>query len=162
MHQLVNGSRFSISRKARRFARHEHGYSVVELAMISPLLAYLLVAVFDFARVFYFAMAVTSAAHAAVQWGSLSPANTLNSTRMQTIAANHAPGLGVTATAGRVCRCGSGTATPYVQLSCATSCPGTQRIYASVTATRSFSPIIGFPGIPGTMNITRTAQMRAQ
>lgn len=146
---------------ARRISRHEYGYAVVEFAMIAPMFVLLLLGAFDFARVFYFAMAVSGAAHAGAQWGSLSPGNAGNTGQMRTVAENHSPSLGVTASASRLCRCGNGTNTPTNQ-SCVASCAGTLRMYASVTATRSFSPIVGFPGIPGTVNISRTAQMRAQ
>lgn len=158
---MLTGSRWFL-RASKRFVRHERGYSVVELAMISPMLAFLLVAAFDFARAFYFAIAVTGAAHTAAQWGSLSPFNATNYSAMQNIAQNHAPGLGVTATASRICRCGSGVNAPSNMLSCSAGCVGTKRVYVSVTTTRSFSPIIGFPGIPGTVNITRTSQIRAE
>lgn len=162
MQETARGSLSPLARVAKRLARHEYGYAVVEFAMIAPMFVLLTVAAFDFARVFYFAMAVTSAAHAGAQWGSLSPSNAANSSGMQNVATNHAPGMGISASASRLCRCGNGTNAPSNMLSCSASCAGTLRVYASVTATRSFSPIIGFPGIPATINISRTAQMRAQ
>jgi Flp pilus assembly protein TadG len=151
--RIVGGSRNRL--------RCEGGGAVVELALVTPILAALLLGALDFGRVFHYALAVTGAAHAGAQWGSTSLANSQNFSQMKTIAESHAPGLGVTATATSICRCGSGTATPNPQ-ACNSGCTGTLRVYASVTATRTFTTIVNYPGIPRTTAITRTAQLRAQ
>ena|SRR5688572_5817413 len=145
----------------KRHRRQDSGNAVVELALVTPFLVALLLAALDFGRVFNYAMAVTGAAHAGAQWGSTSLANSQNTTQMVAVAESHAPGMGVTATATNICRCGSGTATPSPQ-ACSNGCTGTLRLYASVTATRTFSTIVNYPGIPGTIVLTRNAQMRSQ
>jgi|SRR5688572_7860217 len=145
----------------RRRLRCEGGSAVVELALVTPILVALLLGALDFGRVFHHALAVTGAAHAGAQWGSLSLANSQNFTQVKAIAEAHAPGLGVTATATSICRCGNGTATPNPQ-ACNSGCTGTLRVYSSVTATRTFTTVVDYPGVPRTIAISRTAQMRAQ
>src|SRR5688572_4349883 len=161
--RTLSGLRSPLTRARRRGRRHEFGHAAVELALITPVLMVLTVGAFDFGRIFYYTMAVTGAAHAGAQWGSMSAANASNTAGMTTRVENHAPGLGVTASPAptRICRCGNGTATPNPQ-ACNVGCTGTLRIYASVTARRTFSPIARIPGIPSTITIVRTAQMRAQ
>ena len=144
-----------------RRRRWDGGSAAVEVALVTPLLVGLLLAALDFGRVFHYAIAVTGAAHAGAQWGSTSFANSQNTTQMRTVAENHAPGMGVTASATSICRCGNGTATPSPQ-ACNSGCTGTLRVYASVTATRTFTTLVNYPGIPATIAITRTAQMRSQ
>lgn len=150
-----------IVRGDKRRLRRDGGSAAVEMALVTPLLVGLLLSAFDFGRVFHYAVSVTGAAHAGAQWGSTSTANSQNTSQMRTIAESHAPGLGVTASATTICRCGNGTATPSPQ-ACNVGCVGTLRMYASVTATRTFTTTVNYPGIPSTIVITRTAQLRAQ
>jgi Flp pilus assembly protein TadG len=135
----------------------ERGSAVIELALITPLLMMLILCAFDFGRVFHTAMSVSGAAHAGASFGSQSLVRSLDSLGMRVAAELHAPDLGITASATRVCKCGGAT------VSCSSPC-GTppMKIYASVTATRTFTTAVDYPGIPGTIAISRTAQMRAQ
>src|SRR4029077_3574149 len=52
------------------FWKSSRGQSMVELAIVVPVLALLLVASADFARVFYFSITVNNAARAGAQYGS--------------------------------------------------------------------------------------------
>jgi Flp pilus assembly protein TadG len=140
-----------------RVLNGERGSAILELALITPLLVLLLLCAFDFGRVFFTAMSVSGAAHAGASFGSQSLVRTLDAVGMRVAAELHAPDLGITASASRVCRCGAAT------VSCSATC-GTppMKIYATVTATRTFTTAVDYPGIPGTIAISRTAQMRAQ
>ena len=129
----------------------------MELALLTPVVVGLMLAGVDFGRVSYYAIAVTGSAHAGAQFGSQSIGSALNTTGMRTRAEDHSPGLGITATALTECRCTTATT-----VACNSSCPSGMRVYASVTATRTFTTVVNYPGIPNTIAISRTAKMRAQ
>src|SRR5260370_34099905 len=64
------------------FSKFARGQSMTELAIAVPVLALLLVASADFARVFYFSIAVNNAARAVAQYGSQSIATASHSNGM--------------------------------------------------------------------------------
>jgi Flp pilus assembly protein TadG len=138
----------------------EAGSAIIELALVTPLLLVLVLGAFDFGRVFYVAMSTTSAAHAGAQYGAQSTASTSDSAGMVQAAVNSAPGMDIAATAAQVCRC----ATEEAVVACSTTTPSCLplRIYASVTTTKSFTTVVDYPGIPHSVTISRTAEIRAQ
>jgi Flp pilus assembly protein TadG len=149
----------SQTRSRTRLAGREQGSAVIELAMMTPLLVLLLLCAFDFGRVFHAAMSVSGAAHAGANYGAQSIIRVMDFTGMENTALQHAPGMGISASATRICRC-AGTA---AAVSCTTTCATPpMRVYASVTATRTFTTAVDYPGIPTPIAITRTAEMRAQ
>ena len=115
--------------------------------------------VMDFARVVYAGVEVASAARAGVQYGALTPGNSGDTGGMVQAALNDAAdlGSGVTASAGNFCAC-NGTTT-----SCSTTCGGNVADgYVTVTANYTFTPLLPYPGIPQSVQLSRTAKMRAQ
>lgn len=148
-----------VTSRIRRW-RADAGNALVELAIVAPLLMLLLLGASDFGRVFYTAISVTGAAHAGAQYGAQSPAKTEDAAGMVQTAVNSAPGMGITATASRVCRCVTGPDT----VACDTTTPSCLplRGYATVTATRTFTTIVNYPGIPNSVTIARTAEIRAE
>lgn len=143
--------------RSPRLLKSQHGSAAVELAMVTPLLVLLVLGAYDFGRAFYTAMAVTGAAHAGAQYGAQSVSKAQDSAGMQAAAVTHAPGMGITAVASRECRCADGT----VQACTYTGC-GTLKVYAKITTTKTFATAVNYPGIPSSLVITRTAQIRAQ
>lgn len=141
----------------RTRSRGSAGTATVELALMTPLLIGIMLGAFDFGRVSYVAIAVTGAAHAGAQYGSQNTGKAVDITGMRNAAQNHAPGMGITATPVTECRCLAATV-----VACTSTCASGMRVYASVTATRSFSTIVNYPGVPNFLTITRTARMRAQ
>ncbi len=144
----------------------DSGSSLVELALVLPLMVVLLFGAMDFGRAFYASMGVTHAVRAGVQYGAMNVANSSSTTGMENAAATAAADIsGFSATASRFCTCWSAsTLVETAMASCSSSCtsPSTIRIYVQVTGTRTFSPIVSYPGLPGSLVITRTARMRAQ
>ena len=153
--------------------RSEAGGALVELAVALPVLVVVFAATIDFARVFYVSMALTNAARAGAQYGAHNPAQSGNITAMQTTAQNATNTTGITAVASRFCQCatntGAFTATSPTPNNCTspsiTSC-GVQShlvVTVTVTVTKTFTTIItGFPAIPSSVNLSRTATMRVQ
>lgn len=64
--------------KHDRPPKSRFGSAAVELALLSPLLCFLFVVAIDYARVFYFTMAVTSCARNGALYGSQDPTTANN------------------------------------------------------------------------------------
>jgi Flp pilus assembly protein TadG len=149
----------------------QRGSVLVELALVMPVLVLLLVGSADFARVFYMSMAVSAAARTGAQFGASSLVNSANTSGMQTRAQAAAQAdLGtVSAVASRTCYCFPdapvATFAPGAAVACTTTCAAVNThlvVTVSVTTTATFSMLAHYPGIPKTITISRTAEMRAQ
>ena len=145
----------------RRAPPADGGAALVEFALSLTLLCVILFGTIDFGRVFYTAMALTNAARAGAQYGAQSNAKSSDTTGMRTAAVNSVSldVTGITVTPGQTCTC-NGTA--MANCPPTGTCAGTVRIYVTVTATKTFTTIMGFPGFPHTVTLTRAASMRAE
>jgi hypothetical protein len=140
----------------------EAGSSLVELALLLPVLFLLLLGVVDFGRAYYLAIEVSQAAHTAALYGSQNPADT---TGMQNAAVADAPDVpnfttsSVTATFG--CECADGSL-PVPGCTTNPSC-GTSNVvdYVQVNTSASYSALFPYPGIPSTLTLRGSARMRA-
>jgi Flp pilus assembly protein TadG len=142
-------------RKKRR------GSVAVELALTGPLLLLMLIGAADFARVFYHAVTLANAAGTGAFYGAQNNITSGQFTQMQDVAQTDAKDLGaITATAGRYCDCPSGTKVDCVTGACAGY--GAPRVYVSTQTRESFSPLVGWTGIPNPVTAGRTAYMRVQ
>lgn len=147
--------------------RSERGAALVELAVALPLLLIIMIGTIDFGRAFRTAMIVTNAARAGAQFGSQNPVNATNTTGMVTAATAvlTANGLttGLAPTAATLCQCANNAGTFTNAANCSDPCTGGHLVVSViVTATRTFSLIQPFPGIPSSVTITRGATARAQ
>lgn len=151
--------------------RCDRGAALIELAVALPLLVAIFAATVDFARVFNASIALTNAARAGALYGAANVANSSDTAGMQSTAlASIVPNTGVAATAGRLCQCAS-NAGVFSATSPANSCTtaetsactggGHRVITVTVTTTRTFTTIMGaIPGIPNSVNLTRSATLR--
>jgi Flp pilus assembly protein TadG len=159
-------------------ARSAAGSALIELAVTLPVLVLSLAGAADFARVFYYAMELTSAARAGAQYAAYNDTRAQVGadikTAAQTAAANISP---ITVSIGggagcppddaeepRVCTCArdDGTGQPWPVVACNSTCASgshlTERI--TVTASKTFTTISPLPGIPHTLTLCRTATLR--
>lgn len=156
-------------KRARRHASG-HGSALVELAVVLPVLVVLLVGTADFARVFYLTLELTNAARAAAQYGTYDIGKFNDDSAIQAAAVNASPNIpgfsSSNVAVSRLCQCatdaGAFSATSPAN-SCSGTCSGGGHIVATltVTASKTFTPISRFPGIPNTLNLNRTATLRA-
>jgi Flp pilus assembly protein TadG len=142
--------------------RCEVGSSLVELALVLPVLFLLLLGVFDFGRAYYLAIEISQAAHSAALYGSQNPTDTTGMQYAAVADASDVPNFtisSVTATYG--CECSDGslavagcTANP--------SC-GTMNVvdYVQVNTSTSYSALFPYPGIPSPLTLRGSARMRA-
>jgi Flp pilus assembly protein TadG len=117
--------------------------AAVELAVLLPLLAVLLVIAVDWARVFYYSLTITNCARNGAIYAS-DPYATVNSQYpdITTAALADAPNI---------------TPTPTVTSATGTDSNGYN--YVDCTVTYSFSTVSNFPLIPQTTQITRTVRV---
>ena len=150
--------------RAKRFLQCSSGQGLVETALTASLLVLLLLAAIDFGRAFYMVVELKGAAHAGAVYGSQFPTD---KTGMVNVAKTNETDLGTAAatpTADWGCECSDGTnATLESSGSCATpSCTAMNEVYyVTVTTTATYSPLVPWPGIPSTMNMSETVEMRS-
>jgi Flp pilus assembly protein TadG len=132
------------------------GQTVVELAMLLPLLLVLCVGVIEIGRYAYFDILIANAARAGAQYGaqSLIQAADLNGI---TAAAQNDGLNGMTVTAIQECGCPGGTPG-----ACPTTAPCAQQVYVQVTASDTYNSLFGFRWlpVPTQLNLSSTVTMR--
>lgn len=136
------------------------GQSLVEVALVAPLLAMLMLGIVDFARAYYLSQEVTGAAQAAAEYGAENPSDTAGMTAAATADAPNVTGLTVSSpTYG--CECSDGT---DYSASCGTkptSCTYNVVDVVQVTVSATYTPLFPWPGIPSSIALSSTAEMRS-
>ena len=144
------------------FASNESGQSIVELAIVSPLLIMLMVGAVDVGTFMYGGIEVGNGARAGVHYGSQSIQTAADVAGIGSAAsadAQQISGFKVT-NAATYCVCDSNQG---VTVSCTQTspvlCPSPDRrdIFLKVTAATAFTPLLHYPGLPSKLTITRTA-----
>lgn len=126
--------------------RRRWGVAAVEFAILLPLIMFLLVLAVDYARLFYYSLAVSSCARNGALYGCDPTASTYSPyTSIQQAALADATNL---------------TPTPTVTSQTVTPAWGSS--YVEVTVSYNFRTITQFPLVPSTVNLTRTVRMRLQ
>lgn len=138
--------------------RGEHGGSLVEIALLVPLLVVLLFAAVDLGRALYLSQELAGAAHAAAMYGAQHPADTAGMTTAAQDGAPDVPNLSVgTPTYG--CECADGTA---YSASCAVQPSCTDRVdRVNVTVSGTYTPLLHWPGFLSSMSLSSSASMRS-
>jgi|SRR5579863_1416868 Flp pilus assembly protein TadG len=132
------------------------GQTVVELAMLLPLLLVLCVGVIEIGRYAYFDILIASAARAGAQYGAQSLIQAADQSGIQAAAQND--GLhGMTVTSLQECGCPG--ATPGA---CPNTGPCVQQVYVQVTASDTYDSLFGFSWlpVPTSINLSSTVTMR--
>lgn len=136
--------------------RNEKGSSVLELALLIPLLVVLLMGVTELSRMFSAAMGVSQAARAGAAYGmqhGLASADLKAIENATLLSGREVPGLMATVT--RVCLCSNGSEIPCG----GEACPG-KRGYIRVATEAEFRTSGRYPGIPDRIRLTGQAVLR--
>lgn len=128
-------------------ARHQRGQSLVEFALLLPLLLIIALGVFDFGRVYFAYVSVTNAARNGAQYASFS-----------TERAGDLEGIRGAALADTENLLNTSPTNPDV--SAATGLDSQGKTYASVTVSYTFETLFPWPGIPDSVDVERTVRMR--
>ncbi|MEQ1949768.1 MAG: TadE/TadG family type IV pilus assembly protein [Bryobacteraceae bacterium] len=150
------------SRLQSRQRRGEKGGAMIELALGSTLLLFLLIGSLDYGPIFYNVIELDAGARAGAIYGSQSVAHAADPAGMRQVALNNIINLSnVTATASETCLCPD---SPSTEVDCATSCPnnGLIMVYATVTTQWTYTPVFQYPMVAYPLIFTRNATMRAQ
>ena len=131
-----------LCRTPHRGSERRTAVAAVELAVLLPFLAFIFVVTVDFSRIFYDSLILNNCARNGALYGCANPANSLDTTGIQNAALADASNL---------------NPTPTVTSTTGTNSDGN---YVQVTVTWTFQTITNYPGIPSTITLTRTVQMR--
>jgi Flp pilus assembly protein TadG len=149
----------------RKFAR---GQGAVELALGLPFLVLLLFVVCEFARVFYVAMGVASAARAGVQYGAQSYVKAVDNSGMTAAATNDGKNIsGLSVVPTHFCMCDGAQCSPAQSSACVVSCaapPATctePKVFVQVTTSATFRTGL-ILGLPTTVPLRSIAVLQAQ
>lgn len=135
----------------------EQGSSLLETALVTPVLILLLVAAVDFGNAYYARIAVSSAAEAGVLYGVQNPSDVAGMVLAAKLDGVNLLTLVPTATFGCECADGSGAST----LCLVTPACGSNVVnYVEVDTTAVYTPMMPYPGVPSTIIINGKARMR--
>jgi Flp pilus assembly protein TadG len=129
--------------ESRRGRSKRRGIAAVELAVLLPLLMFLFVISVDYGRVFYFAITVENCARNGALYGS------------DPIAASQSPYTNITQAA----LADAGNLSPQPTVTSTNGVDSSKNSYVEVTVSWQFQTITGYPGVPNTVNLTRTVRM---
>ena len=117
--------------------------TVVELAVLLPLLAFLFVIGVDFARLFYHLVTVTNAARSGAAYGAQDPVKALDGVGIVAAALNDSKNL-----------------SPPPAVVATTGVDALGYPCVNVTVAWTFRTVTRFPGVADTVLLSRTVQMR--
>jgi len=163
----------------RRKARGQSGQSLIEVAMLTPLLLLMLLGVIELGRYAYISILVGNAAHAGAAYGAQGLAQSGDSVGIAQAAVNDFQnngqlGSALSVTSSTSCGCDTGGSLSGVTNLCSTTlnsgidttianCStsgGHWVVMLSVTASGTFNSLFNYPGIPKTLTVSNTATMR--
>jgi Flp pilus assembly protein TadG len=156
--------------------RSQRGQSLIEVALLTPLLLSLMVGTIEMGRYAYMSILVGNAARAGAAYGAESLAQSVDSTGIQTAATNdfqnNGPSSAVLTVSGGnggsyvSCGCDSGgrvqaaNFNPNVNPNAGICASGHWVVMVSVQAQATFTSLFKYPGIPASLVVTQTATMR--
>lgn len=149
-----------IGRPVSGFLLDDRGASLVELALVLPLLMLLLLGAADFGRAYYLAMEIAGAAQAGAEYGAQNPTDVAGISAAASYDAPNVPNLSVTTpTYGCECANGSGFS---ANCSSRPSCPSSNIVYrVTVKVSATYTPWFRWPTLPSTMSLSSSASMRS-
>lgn len=151
--------------------RSETGQSMMEFALMLPMLCLLSVGIAEIGRATYTTIEVNNAAAAGVEYGSQNVTTMVDASGMQNAATSEAGVSGMTASATYGCTCDKGGGTSAeactypvpAPSSCGSLvCSGQVVQCVQVTTQANTSPIFHFPGLPTSYQSNGRAVMRVR
>ena len=131
----------------RRIIHGKRGQSLVEFALIAPVLIILMLGTIDYGRVYFAYVSVTNGARNGAQFASANAS-----------AAADVDGIRTAAIADTSELLNTSPTNPDVSVATGTDTQG--RLYADVTMQYTFTTIFPWPGLPQSMNVVRTVRAR--
>lgn len=139
----------------------EGGQSLVELALVLPMLLLLLVGTIEIGRFAYYSILVANAARAGAQYGAQGLLTAADNAGMLNAAQNDGQNIaGLTVSAVQRCGCTGAGLSGTCPVAPPCTLPNHSLVYVEVTATGTFSSLFNYPGIPPSITLTSTEKMR--
>jgi Flp pilus assembly protein TadG len=143
--------------------RREAGTSLLELALLMPVLSLLTLGVIDLGRLGYMSIEVSNAARAGAAYGAQSHITAADSAGMVQAAKNDAPDLsGLSASATYYINCYiSGIGITRLARGVTVCSGGRPELYVEVSTTATYTPWFSYRGSPALWTLTGASSMRA-
>ena len=116
--------------------------ATVELAILAPILAFVIAVGADYSRVFFQAQVVANCARNGALYGCADPAHAANTSGISAAALSDASDL---------------SPAPTISSTTGSDADGN---YVKVTATYTFHTLLNYPGVPTATTVTQTVRMR--
>jgi Flp pilus assembly protein TadG len=144
----------------KQACRSESGGSLVEVAVMMPVLIFLLIGVVDVSQAYYYSVIVSDAAEAGVLYGISNPSDIAG---MRSASALDASGLkgGINSTATYGCECMDGSGGVPLCAAPPLSCSSNYVHYVQVSTSWTYTPIVPYPGLQSSYVLQGLAMMRA-
>jgi Flp pilus assembly protein TadG len=159
---LTPNSRLAQFRSVGRISRISgtRGQSVLEFALLLPIMLLLLVGIIEVGRFAYYSILVANAARAGAQYGAQGLATAADTPGIQAAAENDGQNLPqLIVTASQACGCnGAGLSGTCPATGC--SLPNHPLVYVQVQATGTFNSLFNYPGLPPSFTVSSTEKMR--
>jgi Flp pilus assembly protein TadG len=145
----------------------ESGTSLIEMALLLPILFLLLIGTVDFGRAYYLEIEVSRAAHTGALYGSQNPTDLTGMTNAAVADAADVSGLTSTAAYGYECSDGTQRSASCGSTSCTmtpvapTGCGFNTVYYIQVNTSVTYNAMFPYPGIPTPIVLRGQATMRA-
>lgn len=140
---------------------NRRGGALLELAVAIPMLILIAIGVIDYGRVYTTAITVSNAARAGAEFGSTSYyAYAFDSDAQKSFAQLDGANAGLDSVrANTVCRCPDGST-----VGCSAVCAGygDARVFVTVSAYKKVTLFLKYPGLPTSINLSRSATFRAK
>jgi Flp pilus assembly protein TadG len=149
----------------------QSGQALLELAFMLPILLLLLIGVIEVGRYAYVGILVGNAAHAGAFYGSQSNAQSVDSTGITAASdadfQNNGQNVSALIVDPPVVTCGcdnNGTIAPAAcnGVGAGVCAAGHWVVTVTVTASGTFNSLFNYPGIPGSITISRSSSMRVK
>ena len=146
-----------LTKRTRALLDSESGNSLVEFAILAPVMVLLLIGLVDVGRYMFYAILAANAARAGVAYGAQGLSTALDSAGMSNAALQDGQNLSQwTATGTHFCTLnGSASACP----SAGSTPPPNMLYYVQVQVNGTFKPMIAYPGF-NNVKVTGSAAMR--
>jgi len=147
-----------------RLLNSETGSSIIEAAVLAPVLLLLLLGAADFGRGYYLAEEVAGAAHSGAEYAIQNPGNvSSDSTGIETAAKDDAPEVPnlQVATPTWGCECSDGSSYSASCSTVPTQCATNWVYKVTVTASAGYTPLFPWPGLPTSFALSSSATMRS-
>jgi Flp pilus assembly protein TadG len=169
LHRRARRVRLFVRRKA---SRRRHGWRwtrgsfncdgsvAAEFALVAPVILVITAGIVDFGLLTTKAAALAGAARIGGEYARLHPADTTAIQNAMQNSMSFTPPLTFPASFAQACECDDQTSIACTDSCLASGRPGPNRVFIRISANQASSPLVPWPGIPGTL--TATTEIRLQ